>query len=111
MVQDALALEKKTLQILSDPQTRKSLSWEAIKRALRHCDSGVAEAPTLPMHVSSWPPDTRVNLGACAADIQIHRRRSYSNFDTAAQEQLALQASVRGSNQQFGCGLGGDGEG
>lgn len=80
------------------------------RQSTGHCDSGMAEAPTQLMHVSSWPPNTRVNLGACATDIQMHTRRSYSNFDTAAQE-IALQASLRGYNQQFGCGLGGGGEG
>ncbi|KAI3363838.1 hypothetical protein L3Q82_001440 [Scortum barcoo] len=95
-VQVALALKGKALQILTDLQPEERLNWQAIERALQHRFGRRAYADDAQDKlVSRWRREGE-SLGAYTADLRLHARQGYPTFDTAAQEELALQAFTRG---------------
>ncbi|XP_039453944.1 LOW QUALITY PROTEIN: uncharacterized protein LOC120432803 [Oreochromis aureus] len=95
-VQVALALEGRALQILTDLQPEERLSWPAVARAMQSRFGLRTHADDARDKLASRPRRQEESLGAYAADLCLYARRGYPAFDAAAQEELALQAFVRG---------------
>ncbi|CAI5657278.1 unnamed protein product [Oreochromis niloticus] len=95
-VQVALALEGRALQILKDLQPEERLSWPAVARAMQSRFGLRTHADDARDKLASRPRRQEESLGAYAADLCLYARRGYPAFDAAAQEELALQAFVRG---------------
>ncbi|CAI5669469.1 unnamed protein product [Oreochromis niloticus] len=95
-VQVALALEGRALQILTDLQPEERLSWPAVARAMQSRFGLRTHADDARDKLASHPRRQEESLGAYAADLHLYARRGHPAFDAAAQEELALQAFVRG---------------
>lgn len=95
-VQVALALEGRALQILTDLQPEERLSWPAVARAMQSRFGLRTHADDARDKLANRPRRQEESLGAYAADLRLYARRGYPAFDAAAQEELALQAFVRG---------------
>lgn len=95
-VQVALALEGKALQILTDLQPEERFNWQAIERALKHRFCRHAHADDARDKLVSRQREEGESLGGYAADLCFYARHGYPTFHAEVQDELALQAFVRG---------------
>lgn len=95
-VQVALALEGKALQTLMDLRPGQHASWPAIKDALQRRFGQRIFRDDARERLASRYRKEGESLGAFAADLRLYARRGYATFADAEQEELALQAFMRG---------------
>ncbi|CAI5670428.1 unnamed protein product [Oreochromis niloticus] len=93
-VQVALALEVRALQILTDLQPEERLSWRTVARAMQSRFGLCTHADDAQDELASRPQRQEESLGAYY--LRLYAQSGYPAFDAAAQEELALQAFVRG---------------
>lgn len=90
------ALEGRALQILTDLQPRERLDWQAIQGAFQRRFGHHIDAEGARDKLFSRQRKMGESLGAYLADILLYTCQGYPTFDSAAQEELALQAYIRG---------------
>ncbi|TWW74693.1 hypothetical protein D4764_14G0006960 [Takifugu flavidus] len=88
--------EGKALQILTDLQPEERFNWQAIERALKHRFGRHAHSDDARDKLVSRRREEGESLGAYAADLRFYDRRGYPTFHAIVQDELALQAFVRG---------------
>ena len=95
-VQVALALEGKALQVLVDLPPEEHASWTAIEAALQRRYGRRVFTDDARDQLASRRRGDVESLGAFAADLRLYARRGYPTFNQSQQDELALQAFVRG---------------
>lgn len=95
-VQVALSLEGRALQILIDLQPNERGSWSALERAIQHRFGQRVYPDDLRDQLANRMRIEGESLGGYAADLRLYTRRGHPNFDAETQEELALQAFIRG---------------
>lgn len=92
----ALALEEKALQVLLDIAPAEQRDLQALTMALQRRFGQQLYTDQSREQLANRRRLEGESLGTFAADVQLHARRGYPQFNTAAQEDLALHAFLRG---------------
>lgn len=88
-----LSLEGEVLEVLGDLLYHVQRNWAAIQGALHHCFGQHMPREDACKKLSGQQQRGRENLGAFTADLL---RQGYPDFSADVQEELALQAFLRG---------------
>lgn len=89
-------MEGKALQILTDLQPEERFNWQAVERALKRRFGRHAHADDTRDRLVSRRREKGESLGAYAADLRFYARHGYPTFHATVQDELALQAFIRG---------------
>ncbi|MGH0166495.1 UNVERIFIED_CONTAM: hypothetical protein FKN15_067462 [Acipenser sinensis] len=90
------ALEGEALQVLLDLGPDEVAQYEVLTTALERHFGRVEPAVELRLQLANRTRAPREKLGVLAADVRYLARRGYPTFQPATQEDLAVEAFVRG---------------
>ena len=92
----ALSLEGKALQLLIDLRQEELGDWMVLKTAIQCRFRRHTHADNARDLLSKCRRGVGESLGACAADLCTYAWRGHPNFGEAVQEELTVQAFIRG---------------
>lgn len=92
----ALSLEGNALQILTDLRPDELQDWVVLKTAIQHRFGRRLYADDARDQLAKRQRGIGESLGAYAADLRTYARRGHPNFSEEVQEELAVQAFIRG---------------